>query len=137
MKQKLIVTALPNGLVSRAGANAWKVSASIGLQVEDADTTLQNVKDMRNRVFILHYFILCFIDSITYQFIDNINILCSYFMIFFLRYNEVTCKNLVYTGEGQLCPLFIQSRNSVKICLFACNRIESCIGKNCLGSWTS
>jgi hypothetical protein len=48
MKQKLIVTALPNGLVTRSGANGWKVSASIGLQVEDADTTLQNVKDMLN-----------------------------------------------------------------------------------------
>ena len=48
MNQKLIVTALPNGLAARAGSATWKVSASIALQVENADTTLQNVKDMLN-----------------------------------------------------------------------------------------
>jgi hypothetical protein len=48
MKQKIIITALPNGIASRGGASVWKVSAAIGLQVEDADTTLQNVKDMLN-----------------------------------------------------------------------------------------
>jgi|CXWL01.1.fsa_nt_gi hypothetical protein len=46
MKQKIVVTALPNGLVTKSGVNLWKVSAAFGLQVEDADTTLQNVKDM-------------------------------------------------------------------------------------------
>ena len=46
MKQKIIVTALPNGIVARGTSNIWKVSAAIGLQVEDANTTLQNVKDM-------------------------------------------------------------------------------------------
>ncbi|MBI5858602.1 MAG: hypothetical protein HZB42_13265 [Sphingobacteriales bacterium] len=46
MKQKIIVTALPNGVVTRSGLNYWKISAALGLQVEDADTTLQNVPDM-------------------------------------------------------------------------------------------
>ncbi len=46
MKQKIIVTALPNGLATRGTATTWKISAAIGLQVEDADTTLNNVKDM-------------------------------------------------------------------------------------------
>lgn len=45
MKQKIIVTALPNGIKT---GNVWKVSAAISLQVEDADTTLQNVPDMLN-----------------------------------------------------------------------------------------
>lgn len=45
MKQKIIITALPNGIKS---GNILKVSAAIGLQVEDADTTLQNVTDMLN-----------------------------------------------------------------------------------------
>jgi hypothetical protein len=46
MKQKIIVTALPNGIATRGGASIWKVSAAFGLQVEDADTVLQNVPDM-------------------------------------------------------------------------------------------
>ena len=46
MKQKIIITALPNGTVTRGSGNIWKVSAAIGLQVEDVDNTLQNVKDM-------------------------------------------------------------------------------------------
>jgi hypothetical protein len=46
MKQKIIVTALPNGLKNR-GAE-WRLSAAISLQVEDANTTLQNVPDMLN-----------------------------------------------------------------------------------------
>ncbi len=48
MKQKIVVTAMPNGLVTKGGVNMWKVSAAIGLQVEDANTTLQNVTDMLN-----------------------------------------------------------------------------------------
>ena len=48
MKQKIIVTALPNGSSTRGLANTWSVSAAIGLQVEDANTTLQNVPDMLN-----------------------------------------------------------------------------------------
>ena len=48
MKQKIIVTALPNGSSTRGLANTWNVSAAIGLQVEDANTTLQNVPDMLN-----------------------------------------------------------------------------------------
>lgn len=46
MKQKIIVTSLPNGLKNR-GAE-WRLSAAISLQVEDANTTLQNVPDMLN-----------------------------------------------------------------------------------------
>lgn len=46
MKQKIIVTALPNGINAKGGN--WKISAAIGLQVEDVDTTLQNVPDMLN-----------------------------------------------------------------------------------------
>lgn len=46
MKQKIIVTALPNGLSTRGIVNTWRVSAAIGLQVEDANTVLQNVPDM-------------------------------------------------------------------------------------------
>jgi len=45
MNQKIIVTALPNGLKS---GTTWKVSAAISLQVENADTTLQQVPDMQN-----------------------------------------------------------------------------------------
>lgn len=48
MKQKIIVTALPNGQVTRNGITSWKLSAALGLQVEDANTTLQNVPDMLN-----------------------------------------------------------------------------------------
>ena len=48
MNQKIIITALPNGIATSSGTNVWKVSAAIGLQVEDANTTLQNVKDMLN-----------------------------------------------------------------------------------------
>jgi len=44
MKQKIVVTALPDGINAKGGK--WRVSAAIGLQVEDANTTLQNVKDM-------------------------------------------------------------------------------------------
>ncbi len=44
MKQKIIVTALPNGIAERGGN--WKISAAIGLQVEDVDDILQNVPDM-------------------------------------------------------------------------------------------
>ncbi|MBK8952840.1 MAG: hypothetical protein IPM85_11720 [Chitinophagaceae bacterium] len=62
MKQKIIVTALPNGIVTKGLANKWKVAAAISLQVEDtADTTLQNVPDMlgwaaliKNAKFIVH-----------------------------------------------------------------------------------
>lgn len=46
MKQKIVVTALPGGLVIKSGSNKWKASAAISLQVEDADTTLINVPDM-------------------------------------------------------------------------------------------
>ncbi len=46
MKQKIIVTALPNGINTRGGN--WKISAAIGLQVEDVDDILQNVPDMLN-----------------------------------------------------------------------------------------
>lgn len=46
MKQKIIVTALPNGIDARGGN--WKISAAIGLQVEDVDATLQQVPDMLN-----------------------------------------------------------------------------------------
>lgn len=45
MKQKIIITALPNGPAK--GNNSWKVSAAIALQVEDANTTLQQVPDMQ------------------------------------------------------------------------------------------
>lgn len=48
MKQKIIITALPNGIASKRDGNTWQVSAAIGLQVEDANTTLQNVPDMLN-----------------------------------------------------------------------------------------
>lgn len=46
MKQKIIFTALPNGLVKRGVTNKWAISASISLQVEEANTTLENVPDM-------------------------------------------------------------------------------------------
>ncbi|HMU46067.1 MAG TPA: hypothetical protein PKC72_06850 [Chitinophagaceae bacterium] len=46
MKQKIILTALPNGLVSKGNGNNLKISAALSLQVEDANTTLQNVPDM-------------------------------------------------------------------------------------------
>jgi len=48
MKQKIIITALPNGVITKGTANMCKVSAAIGLQVEDANITLANVKDMLN-----------------------------------------------------------------------------------------
>ena len=44
MKQKIIVTALPNGVSERSGT--WKIAVAISLQVEDAHTTLQQVPDM-------------------------------------------------------------------------------------------
>lgn len=47
MKQKIIITALPNGIVERGINRTLKLSAAIGLQVEDANTTLQNVPDMQ------------------------------------------------------------------------------------------
>lgn len=37
---------MPNGI--KTGSSLWKASAAISLQVEDADTTLQNVQDMLN-----------------------------------------------------------------------------------------
>ena len=47
MKQKIILTALPNGLVKKVGiANTVNASVALSLQVEDVDTTLQNVPDM-------------------------------------------------------------------------------------------
>lgn len=46
MKQKIISTALPNGLVKKGLTGKWAISASISLQVEDANTTLENVPDM-------------------------------------------------------------------------------------------
>ena len=47
MKQKIILTALPNGLVKKVGiANTVNTSVALSLQVEDVDTTLQNVPDM-------------------------------------------------------------------------------------------
>lgn len=46
MKQKIILTALPNGIVSNNGVSTVQVSAAISLQVEDVNTTLQNVPDM-------------------------------------------------------------------------------------------
>lgn len=47
MKQKIIVTALPNG-VTKTRMASLKLSASISLQVEEINTTLNNVKDMLN-----------------------------------------------------------------------------------------
>lgn len=47
MKQKIIITALPNG-ISNSRSPIWKLSAAISLQVEEANTTLQNVPDMLN-----------------------------------------------------------------------------------------
>lgn len=44
MKQKIIITALPNGVSERNGT--WKIAVAIALQVEDANTTLQQVPDM-------------------------------------------------------------------------------------------
>jgi hypothetical protein len=48
MKQKIILTALPNGFVTRSNGKNLKLSAALSLQVEDANTTLQNVPDMLN-----------------------------------------------------------------------------------------
>lgn len=48
MKQKIIITALPNGIVSKNGISTIQASAAISLQVEDANTILQNVPDMLN-----------------------------------------------------------------------------------------
>ncbi len=48
MKQKIILTALPNGIVKKAGTNTVNASVAISLQVEDVNTTLQNVPDMLN-----------------------------------------------------------------------------------------
>lgn len=55
MKQKIIFTALPNGLVKRGVTNKWAISASISLQVEDANTTLENVPDMLGWAGILKH----------------------------------------------------------------------------------
>ncbi|MCB9056890.1 MAG: hypothetical protein H6549_13660 [Chitinophagales bacterium] len=48
MKQKIILTALPNGISKKAGSNTVSASVAISLQVEDVNTTLQNVPDMLN-----------------------------------------------------------------------------------------
>lgn len=48
MNQKIIITALPNGIAIKNGVSLAKVSAALSLQVENADTTLQNVPDMLN-----------------------------------------------------------------------------------------
>lgn len=48
MKQKIILTALPNGLAKKRSANLVNASVAISLQVEDVNTTLQNVPDMLN-----------------------------------------------------------------------------------------
>ncbi len=51
MKQKIIITALPNGVSSKTRSTVLKVSAAISLQVEavdKADTRLSDVADMRN-----------------------------------------------------------------------------------------
>jgi len=48
MKQKIIVTALPNGINTRSRTGTLRVSAVFSLQVEDVNTTLQNVPDMLN-----------------------------------------------------------------------------------------
>ncbi len=46
MNQKIILTALPNGISTKNGMG--KASAALSLQVENANTTLQNVPDMLN-----------------------------------------------------------------------------------------
>ncbi|MEI2738083.1 MAG: hypothetical protein V9F01_04810 [Chitinophagaceae bacterium] len=49
MKQKIILTALPNGIAKKAGTgNTVNASVALSLQVEDVNTTLQNVPDMLN-----------------------------------------------------------------------------------------
>ena len=48
MKQKIILTALPNGNARRQGTNLVNASVALSLQVEDVNTTLQNVPDMLN-----------------------------------------------------------------------------------------
>ncbi len=62
MKQKIIITALPNGINTKSRNGGLKVSAAISLQVEDVNDTLQNVKDMlnwaeliKNAKFIVQY----------------------------------------------------------------------------------
>lgn len=46
MNQKIIVSALPNGFIVKNGITHLKVSAALSLQVENANTTLQQVPDM-------------------------------------------------------------------------------------------
>ena len=48
MKQKIILTALPNGIAKKLGTNTVNASVALSLQVEDVNTTLQNVPDMLN-----------------------------------------------------------------------------------------
>ncbi len=48
MKQKIILTALPNGIAKKQGTNTVNASVAVSLQVEDVNTTLQNVPDMLN-----------------------------------------------------------------------------------------
>ncbi|MCB0775928.1 MAG: hypothetical protein KDB99_06340, partial [Chitinophagaceae bacterium] len=48
MKQKIILTALPNGISKKTGSNTVNASVAVSLQVEDVNTTLQNVPDMLN-----------------------------------------------------------------------------------------
>lgn len=48
MKQKIILTALPNGIAKNVNTSSVKASLAISLQVEDVNTTLQNVPDMLN-----------------------------------------------------------------------------------------
>ena len=46
MKQKIICTALPNGVINKGSSSTYKASLALSLQVEDVNTTLQNVPDM-------------------------------------------------------------------------------------------
>lgn len=48
MKQKIIVTALPNGKAVNKNPGAFKISAAISLQVEDVNDKLNHVPDMLN-----------------------------------------------------------------------------------------